>query len=294
MNVDLAVATPAFLDLNFIGLEAVPGPGEERFAGELRRSPGGGAITAVGAARLGLSPALVAPLAEDEAGELIRAVMRREGVAVADPRGPRTPTTVVMPAGGERAMVTVDPGVRARAIDVVALKPRAVSVSLDQLDLVPEDARAYVTCGDDDARAFSRRLPRGLANVRALIVNQREACALTGAATPVEATEGLGAKTDGTVVTLGPEGAVAAVDGEILMIEDMNAGPAVDPTGAEDLFAAAYAWADLRGATIADCVRWAVLGAALSVTEPTGVGGAVTHARLLEEGGRRGLAAPPG
>ena len=38
----------------------------------------------------------------------------------------------------------------------------------------------------------------------------------------------------------------------------------------------------------------AVLGAALSVTEPTGVGGAVTHARLLEEGGRRGLAAPPG
>ena len=46
MSVDLAVATPAFLDLTFVGLEQIPAPGEERFAGDLLRSPGGGAITA--------------------------------------------------------------------------------------------------------------------------------------------------------------------------------------------------------------------------------------------------------
>ena len=53
MSVDLAVATPAFLDYTFVGLEALPGPGEERFAGDMLRSPGGGAITAVGAAGSG-------------------------------------------------------------------------------------------------------------------------------------------------------------------------------------------------------------------------------------------------
>jgi ribokinase len=294
VSVDLAVATPAFLDLNFVGLESLPGPGEERFAGELRRAPGGGAITAIGAARLGLTTALVAPLAEDEAGDLIRRVLHSEGVAVVDPRGPRTPLTVVMPAGGERAMVTVDPGVRARPADVAAVEPRAVSISLDQLDLLPPGAHAYVTCGDDDARAFSRRLPRGLAGIRALIVNQREARALTGTEDPAEAARQLGEIAAGAVVTLGAQGAVAAVDGELLTVPGMDAGPAVDPTGAEDLFAAAYAWADLRGADIADRVRWAVLGAALSVTAPTGVGGAVSRARLLEEGTRRGLPAPPG
>ena len=49
---DLVVATPVFLDLTFVGLESLPALGEERFAAELLRSPGGGAITAVGAARL--------------------------------------------------------------------------------------------------------------------------------------------------------------------------------------------------------------------------------------------------
>ena len=231
MTVDLAVATPAFLDLNFVGLEALPGPGEERFAGELRRSPGGGAITAIGAARLGLSTTLVAPLAEDEAGALIREVLRSEGVAVTEPRGPRTPTTVVMPAGGERAMVTVDPGVRARPADVEALAPRAVSVSLDQIDLIPEGALGYVTCGDDDARAFAGRLPRGMARVRALIVNEREALALTGAASAAEAAEALADQPEAAVVMLGTGGAVAAMDGRVVHRRGDGRGPVGRPHG---------------------------------------------------------------
>ena len=39
----------------------------------------------------------------------------------------RTPTTVVMPFGGDRAMVTVDSGARALSADVLAHAPRAVS-----------------------------------------------------------------------------------------------------------------------------------------------------------------------
>jgi len=40
MPVDLAVAIPAFLDLTVVGLDVPPELGEERFASDLRRSPG--------------------------------------------------------------------------------------------------------------------------------------------------------------------------------------------------------------------------------------------------------------
>ena len=104
---DLVVATPVFLDLTFVGLESLPVLGEERFAAELLRSPGGGAITAVGATRLGLSAAVAAPLGDDVAGDIVRAMLAEEGVEwVATRPAPRTPTTVVMPFGGDRAMVT--------------------------------------------------------------------------------------------------------------------------------------------------------------------------------------------
>ena len=63
------------------------------------RSPGGGAITAVAAARLGLQTALVAPLGDDLGGEYVRRELESEGVAIAGFRTKRTPETVVMPVG---------------------------------------------------------------------------------------------------------------------------------------------------------------------------------------------------
>ena len=180
LRVELAVATPAFLDLTFVGLEALPEPGEERFAGELVRSPGGGAITAVAAARLGLDTALVAPVGDDLGGEYVRREIERDGVAVAGFRTKRTPETVVMPVGEQRTMVTVDPGIRARATDVAALTPVAIAANLDQLDLVPNGVRAYLTCGDDDARAFAGKLPPKNVGARALFLNAQDACVLTG------------------------------------------------------------------------------------------------------------------
>jgi sugar/nucleoside kinase (ribokinase family) len=292
VNVDLAVLTPAYLDITFVGLEALPGPGEERFAGDMLRSPGGGAITAVGARRLGLDTALVAPLGDDLAGRFVRRELDAEGVIVGEPRGTRTPTTVVMPVGDERSMVTVDPGVRARASDLEPLSPRAVAATLEQIDILPEGVCAFLTCGDDDARAFAGRLPRVAPSrrVRGLIVNRREAGVLTGASTPAEAAEQLNALAEIATVTLGSDGAVAVFDGRTVQVD--GCGQAViDTTGAGDLFAAAMAWGDLLGADPEVAVRWANLYAGLSVGAHTGTGGAITRERLLDEGSRRGL--PP-
>src|SRR6478672_8236810 len=204
---DLVVATPVFLDLTFVGLESLPALGEERFAAELLRSPGGGAITAVGAARLGLSAAIAAPLGDDVAGELVRAALGEEGIEpIATRSAPRTPTTVVLPFGGDRAMVTIDPGVRASSADVAARPARAVSTNLEMLSVVPPEAHAYVTCGDDDARAYKGHPPAALAGSRALFVNREEALALTGKATVEQAAADLGDLAETVVVTLAGDG----------------------------------------------------------------------------------------
>ena len=92
------------------------------------------------------------------------------------------------------------------------------------------------------------------------------------------------------VVTCGAEGAVAAVDGELLRAPAFPT-EAVDTTGAGDLLCAAFVWADLAGADPQAALSWAVLYGSLSVSVPTGAGGAVTRDRLIEEASRRGL--PP-
>ena len=293
MSVDVVVAVPVFMDMTFVGLEGLPGLGEERFAGDLVRTPGGGAITAFGTARLGLQTALAAPLGQDAAGDLLAPMLEAEGIQLAGARSARTPITVVMPLGPERAMVTYDPGVRARAADVAALSPRAVITGLSQLDVVPGGTRAYVTVGDDDARAFAGRLPGAVSRATGLFIEQREALVLTGAATAQEAAEMIGARVKIAVVSLGSEGAVAAIDGRVVEVAGFDVGPSIDTTGAGDLFVAAWAWGDASGLGVDDSLRWAALYAALSVRVPTGAGGATHLVEFMEEGARRGLPTPP-
>jgi sugar/nucleoside kinase (ribokinase family) len=293
MSVDLACAEPAFLDLTFAGLEGVPRPGEERLANDLLRSPGGGAITAVGAARLGLSSALLSPIGTDPVGELLLAMLGADQVRFAGRRVDRTPLTVVMPADGDRAMATFDPGEEVTAAELAAVDPRAVVLSLARLRLAPPRARIYATVGDIDARALSGRALPDLGAVRALLVNEREAELLTGIAEPERAAAALAGLAPVAVVTLGERGALAAGAEGTIHVEGVPV-EAVDTTGAGDLFAAAYVWADRWGEALPERLRWAVLYATLSVRVATAVAGAVSLKALLEEGVEHGLASPVG
>ena len=257
------------------------------------RKPWDDELTRRTALKLGLSTAVAAPHGDDVAGDVVRAALAEEGVElIAQRSARRTPTTVVLPFGGDRAMVTVDPGVRASAADVAVRQARAVAASLDQLHVVPAGAFAYVTCGDDDARAFVGRPPAALRGVRTLFLNRGEALGLTGGSTPEDAARTLAEFAQTVVVTLAADGAIACSGDEIVSAPAKQVEP-VDSTGAGDLLAAAYIWADLRGAEPADRLRWAVLYASLAVTRPSGLGGAVKEAELIEAGAEQGLATPP-
>lgn len=293
MTVDLVCADPAFVDLTFVGLDALPAPGEERHADDLLRSPGGAATVAIGAARLGLASALASPLGDDAEGAFVREVLAREGVQGPPRTVARTPVTVVMPYGGDRAMATFDPNEGATHADVASFAPRAVLTSLTRLDAMPEDTMLYVTAGDGEARALAGQpLPERVSGARALLVNAREARLLAGVEHVVDAALALAARAPRVVVTLGPGGALTVASGHMVEVEGVEVHDAVDTTGAGDLFAAAFIWSDLSGATPEDCLRWACLAAALSVRVPTAVAGAQTIEQLAAAGSERGLAVP--
>jgi sugar/nucleoside kinase (ribokinase family) len=168
----------------------------------------------------------------------------------------------------------------------------AVAGNIDQLDLVPNGVRAYLTCGDDDARAYSRQLPPRLVGARALFLNLPDAAVLTSTDTAEEAAERLADWVPTVVVTIDAHRMVAITDGHQVEVPDYCEGAVVDTTGDRDLLCAAYAWADLRGAQPEERINWAQLYSQLAMGVPTAVGGAVTEERLLEEGTKRGLARP--
>jgi sugar/nucleoside kinase (ribokinase family) len=289
--IDVACAEPAFLDLTLTGLDQIPAPGEERMATDFLRSPGGGAITAVGAARLGLSSSLVSPLGEDAVGILLRTLLADDGVRWDGRLVARTPVTVIMPTNGDRAMATFDPGEGVTADELAAVEPRAVVLSIPRLPLAPAGARIYVSVGDIDARALAGGELGDLGGVRAMLVNQREALMLTGAADVESAAAQLAAQTPLAIVTLGSDGALAAGAEGTVRVDGLPV-EAVDTTGAGDLFAAAYVWADHWGVALEQRLKWAVLYASLSVRVATAVAGAVTLRALLEEGAQHGLTSP--
>jgi sugar/nucleoside kinase (ribokinase family) len=292
VGTDLVVAAPTFLDMTFVGLDALPAPGEERFAGGLVRAPGGGGITAVAAARLGISVALAAPLGEDDGGRFLRERMAREGIAVGERRSRYTPTTVVLPVGGEGAMITVDHGVRAYAAEVAHFEPRIVVATLQVLHTAPPSAARYVVCGDDDAAAYAGRPPKELSGARALFLSPREVIALSGEATLEDGARKLAADAQTVLVSLGDDGVLAVTGGERVEVPAFEAAPAVDRTGTRDLHAAAHAWAEVRGASPEDCIRWAELYATLAARTPTPLDGAVSEPTLLAAGAAAGLKAP--
>src|SRR5512132_1634293 len=277
--IDLLVVGDCNPDLLLVGGDPVPEFGQrEQLVDQAVLTIGGsGSITACGAARLGLSAALVAAVGCDHFGSHVLEEVAARGVDVSQcPRRDGDPTgiTVILARGDDRAILTsigaiagltgadIDPGLlrSARHLHIASyFLLHGLRAGLP--DIVSTARAAGVTVSldpqDDPAGRWESGLPELVGNVDVLFVNERESAGIDTSGCPL------------VVVKRGPRGAlVRTPEGEV----DHSAVPVamVDATGAGDSFDAGFLAAWLAGQPVADALALACACGALSTRAPGG------------------------
>ncbi|HEX5936578.1 MAG TPA: PfkB family carbohydrate kinase [Actinomycetota bacterium] len=252
--------------------------------------PGGTAIQAIGLARLGVASTLVAPRANDLAGRVLAEQLRQEGVPWVGPTAARTAATAVLSSSVGVAMATAPADGEPSAGDVAAVGADAVVLSIGRASLRPPGVRACFVTGQVEVDAGVRP-PASTGRGDVLVVNEREALALTEEPDAERAARTLGRDVETAIVTTGTTGAIG-VRGDTLVRSPAPDVDVVDATGAGDLFVSAIVWTTTRALDLERALAWACLAAGLSVAAPTALAGARTIDELLAEGRRRGLTPP--
>ena len=258
MAADLVCVGESFEDLIFAGLERLPRLGEElRTASFVRTFGGGATITAVAAARLGVSTRIVSALSEGAQGRL-----RKEGVQITNlrRRDEHPAITVALSTPHDRAFVTFD-GVNAvlgpRLISALGkVHSRIVHCALCPRDLVPL-ARALralrsrgvlvsLDFGYDLALAKDKELPRLIAEADFLLINEEEARLYSKRKSVSQAESFWREHTRNTVIKLGPKGS-RWISPQGVIDQAAPRVRAVDTTGAGDAFNAGFIAGLLNG-----------------------------------------------
>lgn len=261
----LLTAGEAFDDLVFLGLERLPGPGEEVKTDAFHATFGGGAvITAVGAARLGVGTSILSALS---AAAVTR--LRHERVRVTNLRRAHEAHAIsaALSTATDRSFVTFN-GVNA-ALEPRLLRALATTTATHvHLALCPRRLTSWTTLvarlrrrgttvswdfGWNEALAGAEGLPALLDALDLVFLNELEAPLYAGATTLDDAYPRLRTPRSNVVVKLGDQGSRwLRADGDVVM--PAPAVAALDTTGAGDAFNAGFLAAWLRGGTPAACL----------------------------------------
>jgi sugar/nucleoside kinase (ribokinase family) len=305
-DIDLLVLGDCNPDVLVLGGDVTPAFGQqEQLVDSISLVIGGSAaITAVAAARLGLSVALAAAVGADAAGSFMLDQLAREGVdvsAVAIRERAPTGMTVALSRGGDRAILTalgamaslmaadVPAGLLARSRHVHASSYFLLEDSLGPgLAGILATARAagattsLDTNWDPSGRWGDERLAAAIAQADLLLPNEAEALRLSGTASLDAATRTLCADGRKLVVKLGERGvlcvgAVEAAEGIEGAARHRISVPAVvpaDTTGAGDCFNAGLIAGLLTGLALPQAAALGCAVGALSTGAPGGTAGA--------------------
>lgn len=289
-RLDLLTVGESFEDVVFAGLPRLPRLGEELHVATLSRHAGGGAIiTAVAAARLGLDVRTMTAATAD-----VVARLRAEHVSLDNLRRPaeRGAVSVALSTRRDRAFVTFD-GVN-RVLEPRLLKattglralPRHVHFALG-----PRHCRRWVPVvqrlrshgvttswdfGWNEPLASDAALTGLFAAVDWIFVNEREATLYARTRSLEAALRRWRDLARGTVVKMGPRGAIALIGGD--RVQRPAPGVVVhDTTGAGDAFNAGFIAALLADAAVEDRLRMGNHIGAQSTRAAGGIDGLPRH-----------------
>ena len=249
-------------------------------------SGGSAANTLAGLAALGARCAFIGQVADDQLGAVFAHDIRAGGIEFDTPARTGEPATarclIFVSPDGQRTMNTflgASQFLPAELIDEEAIGGARV-LYLEGYLWDPEEPRAAMRRAITAARAAGRLvaftpseefvIARHGDDFRALIAdgqidilfaNQGELAALTGEGDFDAGLAQLSAKVPVLVVTRGPAGAVALVDGQRTDVAAEPVSRVVDTTGAGDLFAAGYLWGHVQGDDVATCLRRGAIAA---------------------------------
>lgn len=259
-------------------VQRLPRPGETVLCPGYVFAPGGkGANQAAAAAKAGAEVRFVGHVGDDAYGPIVRDLLETAGVdcsLLAISRQPTAIAVIGVDEAGENAII-VGSGANldTNAAQIPANLLHKGNTVLCQNEIKPEATfQALRRARAGGARAMLNLAPAGavpaevLDDLDVLVVNEIEAEMLTGGtgALPVDLARILAAQHDLIcVVTLGSAGAIGVGRGEGWRVPALRIKP-VDTTGAGDTFVGVLAaWLD-RGASLAESLRAASVGAALA------------------------------
>lgn len=295
---DVFVHGTVFFDLIFTGLESVPPPGVELQASGMGSSPGGIANLATASSRLGLLTSMSAAFGDDVYGDFCWSTLsEQESVDLSSSRrfaGWHSPVTVSMATGGDRSMVTHSHAPPMTASDMIGTPPRARAVVADLDDGSWGDGEApqwlrharsqgstiFADIGWDETGEWAPSKLDLLSECDAFLPNASEAMAYTRTDSPRDALYALADRVPIAVVTNGADGAMAidSRTGEESQVPALNV-PAIDATGAGDVFVAGIVLGTLGEWPLVDRLAFASLCSALAVQQ---FGGSLSSPGLAE------------
>lgn len=289
------IAGPVFLDVVMSGLAHAPVPGEEQWVPHCDLMPGGSANQAVACARLGLPASLIAFLGMDGAGGLVRSRLLDEGVSLAFSTDiPRQSVTTSLFFDGDRAMTTFGtdavPGLAGLEAPAALLADlRALADNRGAVRSWRAGGRGgtgvptwvLADAGWDDSQRWDPMDLEALDAADVFAPNDVEARRYTRRDDAQSAARALAELVPGVVVTCGPRGVTAILDGQEIRLPAMPAR-VVDTTGAGDTFSAGLAWAHAHGLGPRAALSAASLAAACTVESPGGSASAPTAERLAQ------------
>jgi sugar/nucleoside kinase (ribokinase family) len=244
----------------------LPPRGGDVWASRMRMAAGGGFHALAAAARQGVQVEYAGAHGTGPFGDLARAALRAEGVAVRLAPRPDADTGVVVvlvDGGGERTFVsgrgaetTLGPADLADLAlatgDVVLVSGYGLDDALaERVVGLPE---TVVVAFDPGPLVRPGPFARARARLDWVSANAGEAAALTGASDPVVAAGRLSGRA-GAVVRTGERGCVVAVAGAEPVVVPAVPVDAVDTTGAGDVHTGVFLAGLLRGASAPEAAR---------------------------------------
>jgi len=289
---DVVVLGDYFFDQIFTGLPRFPTLGCETFAENLTTTGGALFITAAAFSRLEVHAGWIGTFGQDPYSEFVYRLAQDEGIDLALTRtldGPYRRVTTSMPYEGERAFVTFADPDPEDMFDFWMAQLHAANfrhahlggfLDAERLRIMADyvhqrGATLSMDCQDGDFLRDPRACREAIVLVDCFMPNAREAKIITETEDLQDAIHALMQMIPLVVVKDGARGAWVGNHEGVLHVPSIQAGHAIDTTGAGDCFNAGFLYGYLvERAPLQTCARYGNICGGLSVT---GIGGA-THA----------------